>query len=51
MEHPIILLQVTHITILSSVVKESYIFTDKFNVDTREDATGAVTISAMQTWT
>jgi hypothetical protein len=49
MEHPITLLQARHITILLSVVKESSVFTHKFNFDTREDVTGAITISTTQT--
>jgi hypothetical protein len=39
MEHTIILLQATHIAVLLSVVKESSIFTHKFNLDSREVAT------------
>jgi hypothetical protein len=49
MEHQILLLQARHITVLPEVVKESSIFTHKFNFDAREDATGAITISTMQT--
>jgi hypothetical protein len=35
--------------ILPSVVKETFIFTHKFNFDVREDAAGAITISTAQT--
>jgi hypothetical protein len=48
MEHTILLLQARHITILPSVVKESSIFTHKFNFVVREDAAGAVMISTVQ---
>jgi hypothetical protein len=49
MGHPILLLQARHIMILPSVVKESSVFTHKFNFDAREDATGAIMMSPMQT--
>jgi hypothetical protein len=49
MEHPILLLQATHITISPSGLEESSIFTYKLIFDAREDATGAATISTMQT--
>jgi hypothetical protein len=48
MEHPELLLQVT---ILPPVMKESSIFTHKFDFDAREDATGAITTSTAQTST
>jgi hypothetical protein len=50
-EHLILVLQVRHMTILPSIVKQTSVFTHKFNLDTREDAAVVIMISTAQAWT
>jgi hypothetical protein len=51
MEHRILFLQTRHFTILQFAVKESSVFTHRFNFYARDDAAGAITILTMQTST